>query len=182
MNVMDTFYRIPFSTLLAYIPVLATVVTCYFSVILARATLRYVAATDKGLALAREEFEREWSPELHLKLERISTTEARIVVTNLAKLSVLLQLLQIRKLTFLVPFERCVLNDPLLGGMSYTQDIGKRLDRQEFRENPHWARPLLEKMLYERLIWKDEGYYFYPTEEQKAIERQKKGGGRSVAV
>jgi cell division protein FtsL len=127
MNVMDTFYRIPFSTLLAYIPVLATVVTCYFSVILARATLRYVAATDKGLALAREEFEREWSPELHLKLERISTTEARIVVTNLAKLSVLLQLLQIRKLTFLVPFERCVLNDPLLGGMSYTQDIGKRL-------------------------------------------------------
>ena len=58
MNVMDTFYRIPFSTLLAYIPVLATVVTCYFSVILARATLRYVAATDKGLALAREEFER----------------------------------------------------------------------------------------------------------------------------
>jgi cell division protein FtsL len=127
MNVMDTLYRIPFTALLAYIPLLATVVTCYFSVILARATLRYVAATDKGLALAREEFEREWSPELHLKLERISPTEARIVVTNLAKLSVLLQLLQIRKLTFLVPFERCVLNDPLLGGMSHTQDIGKRL-------------------------------------------------------
>lgn len=127
MNVLDTMYRLPFTTFLAYIPVLATVVTCYFSVVLARATLRYVAATDKGLALAREEFEREWSPELHLKLERISPTEARIVVTNLAKLSVLLQLLQFRKITFLVPFERCVLNDPLVGGMTWTQDIGRRL-------------------------------------------------------
>jgi len=127
MHAMEMINRIPLTALLAYIPVLATVVTCYFSVVLARATLRYVAATDKGLALAREEFEREWSPELHLKLERISPTEARIVATNLAKLSVLLQLLQIRKITFLVPFERCVLNEPLVGGMTWTQDIGKRL-------------------------------------------------------
>ena len=127
MNFWQSLYRIPFNALLAYIPVLATVVTCYFSVVLARATLRYVAATDKGLALAREEFEREWSPELHLKLERISATEARIVVTNLAKLSVLLQLLQIRKITFLVPFERCGLNEPLVGGMTWTQELGKRL-------------------------------------------------------
>lgn len=127
MHAMEMLNRIPFTTFLAYIPVLATIVTCYFSVVLARATLRYVAATDKGLALAREEFEREWSPELHLKLERISPTEARIVATNLAKLSVLLQLLQVRKITFLVPFERCVLNEPLVGGMTWTQDIGKRL-------------------------------------------------------
>ncbi|MFY9562525.1 MAG: hypothetical protein WAQ52_20010 [Terriglobales bacterium] len=127
MHWWDSFYRISFTAFIAYIPVLATIVTCYFSVVLARATLRYVAATDKGLALAREEFEREWSPELHLKLERITPTEARIVVTNLAKLSVLLQLLQIRKITFLVPFERCVLNDPLVGGMTWTQDVGKRL-------------------------------------------------------
>jgi hypothetical protein len=127
MNVWENLYRIPYSALLAYIPVLATVVTCYFSVILARATLRYVAATDKGLALAREEFEREWSPELHLKIERLTSSEARLVVTNLAKLSVLLQLLQIRKITFLVPFERCVMNEPLVGGMTWTQEIGKRL-------------------------------------------------------
>jgi len=127
MHAMDLLNRIPFNALLAYIPVLATIITCYFSVVLARATLRYVAATDKGLALAREEFEREWSPELHLKFERISPAEARIVVTNLAKISVLLQLLQIRKVTYLVPFERCVLNDPLVGGMTWTEDMGKRL-------------------------------------------------------
>ena len=119
--------RIPFQAFITYIPVLATMVTCYFSVVLARATLRYVEATDKSLAIAREDFEREWSPELHLKFERISATEARIVVTNLAKLSVLLQLLQIRKVNVLVPFERCVLNDPLVGGMTWTQDVGKRL-------------------------------------------------------
>lgn len=119
--------RVPFSTLVSYIPIIATIVTTLFSVILARATLRYVEATDKGLALAREEFEREWSPELHLKLERVSASEARIVVTNLAKASVLLQLVQLRKLSHAVPFERTRLNDPLVGGMTWTQEMGKRI-------------------------------------------------------
>ena len=111
-------FRMSFTTLVTYIPLIATVLTCFFSVILARATLRYVEATDKGLALAREEFEREWTPDLHIKLERVSTTEARVVVTNLAKSSVLLQLLQLRKISHAVPFERCRLNDPLVGGMT----------------------------------------------------------------
>jgi len=117
----------PLFSLVNYIPVAATVVTCFLSVILARATLRYAEATDKSLALAREEFEREWSPELHIKLERLSSSEARIVVTNLAKISVLLQLMQLRKISQAVPFERCFLNDPLVGGMSWTKDFGKRL-------------------------------------------------------
>jgi hypothetical protein len=120
-------FRMSFTTLVSYIPIIATIVTCLFSVILARATLRYVEATDKGLALAREEFEREWSPDLHIKLERISNTEAKIVVTNLAKSSVLLQLLQLRKISHAVPFERCRLNDPLVGGMTWTEEMGKRI-------------------------------------------------------
>lgn len=120
-------FRIPFTTLVSYIPVIATVVTTFFSIILARATLRYVEATDKGLALARDEFEREWTPDLHIKLERISSSEARIIVTNLAKTSVLLQLLQLRKLSHAMPFERCRVNDPLVGGMTWTQDLGKRI-------------------------------------------------------
>ncbi len=120
-------FRMSFTTLVSYIPIIATIVTCFFSVILARATLRYVEATDKGLALAREEFEREWSPDLHIKLERISTTEAKIIVTNLAKSSVLLQLLQLRKISHAVPFERCRLNDPLVGGMTWTEEMGKRI-------------------------------------------------------
>jgi len=119
--------RLPFTTLLSYVPVLATIVTTFFSVVLARATLRYVESTDRSLELAREEFEREWNPDLHIKLERISHTEARIIVTNLAKTSVLLQLLQLRKLSHATPFERCRLNDPLVGGMTWTQEMGKRL-------------------------------------------------------
>jgi hypothetical protein len=120
-------HSIPLSTLLTYVPVAATVVTCILSIVLARATLRYAEATDKSLALAREEYEREWSPELHIKLERVSSSEARIVITNLAKISVLLQLVQLRKPSHGVPFGRYLLNDPLVGGMTWTDKIGQRL-------------------------------------------------------
>src|SRR5690242_13395777 len=58
-------------TLVNYIPVAATVVTTFLSLVLARATLRHVEAADKGLQLAREQFDREWSPELHVRLERV---------------------------------------------------------------------------------------------------------------
>src|SRR5437879_8587079 len=118
MQLIDSF-RIPFSTLMSYIPVIATIVTTFFSIVLARATLRYVEATDKGLALAREEFKREWSPDLHIKMERVSETEARIIVTSLATTSVLLQLQQLRKLSHATPFERSRLNDPLVRGLTW---------------------------------------------------------------
>jgi|SRR5262249_47326823 len=116
-----------FSLVVTYIPLIATVVTTILSLVLARATLRYTEATDRSLALAREEFEREWSPELHIKLERISSSDARIVVTNLAKISVLLQMVQLRRTTHAVPFGRHFLNEPLVGGMTWSQDLGKRL-------------------------------------------------------
>lgn len=118
---------LPLASLVAYVPVVATVVTTILSVVLARATLRYTESSDKSLALAREEFEREWSPELHIKLERVSPTDARIIVTNLAKISVLLQLVQWRKLALAVPSLRWFLNEPLVGGMTWTENIGKRL-------------------------------------------------------
>src|SRR5246500_2120103 len=112
-------HTIPITNLISYIPVMATVITSVLSLVLARATLRYAEASDKSLALAREEFEREWSPDLHIKLERLSASEARIVVTNLAKISVLLQLMQLRKISHAVPFQRSFLNDPLVGGMTW---------------------------------------------------------------
>src|SRR5438270_11352562 len=97
------------TTLINYVPIVTTVVTCIFSLVLARATLRQVEATDKGLALAREEFEREWSPELHIKLRRLSATELEIYVTKLCKASFLLEVLQFRNLTAGKPFEKCTL-------------------------------------------------------------------------
>jgi hypothetical protein len=90
-------------------------------------TIAYDDSVLLEASLSREEFEREWSPELHVKLERVSDVETRIVVTNLAKISVLLQMMQLRKISHAVPFERCFLNDPLVGGLTWTQDVGKRL-------------------------------------------------------
>jgi hypothetical protein len=119
--------RVPFSTLLEYIPVAATIVTTILSVVLARATLRYAKAADHGLELSREQFEREWAPELHVRLERASATDARIIITNLARASVLLQLVQLRTMTHAMPFERQYLNDPLVGGNTWTQHIGGRI-------------------------------------------------------
>jgi hypothetical protein len=55
------------------------------------------------------------------------------------------------------------------------REIGKIVDRKEYRENPHWARPILEKMVFDRLIWRVESAYVYPTDEQRAKERQKQG-------
>jgi hypothetical protein len=120
-------FGVPFTLVVAYVPLVATVVTTVLSIILARATLRYAEASDRSLALAREEFDRQWSPELHVKLEKVSSREARIFVTNLARISVLLQMVQLRKLSMAVPSLRFFLNEPLVGGTTWTDDLGKRL-------------------------------------------------------
>ena len=128
MNLPQWFnqHAISFTLILAYVPLIATVVTTCVSLVLVRATLRYSEASDRSLALAREQFEREWAPELHIKLERMSTREARIFATNLAKISVLMQMVQIRKLSMAVPSSRYFLNEPLVGGTTWSEDLGKR--------------------------------------------------------
>ena len=118
---------VSFTLIVAYIPLVATVATTILSIVLARATLRYAEASDKSLALAREEFERQWSPELHIKLEKISARQTKIVVTNLARISVLLQMVQLRRLSMVVPSMRTLLNEPLVGGTTWSDDLGKNL-------------------------------------------------------
>jgi hypothetical protein len=119
--------HIPFTVIVEYIPLAATVATTVLSIVLARATLRYAETTDKSLALAREEFERQWSPELHIKLEMISSRKTNIVVTNLARISVLLQMVQVRRLDMGVPALRSFLNEPLVGGSTWTEELGRHL-------------------------------------------------------
>jgi len=120
-------HSIPFQLIVAYVPLVASVATTILSIVLARATLRYTETTDKSLALAREEFERQWSPELHIKLEKISSRQTKIVVTNLAKISVLLQMVQLRRLSMAVPSLRSLLNEPLVGGSTWTEELGQHL-------------------------------------------------------
>ncbi len=122
-------HNIQVSTLVNFIPVLATIVTTLLSIVLARATLRYAHAADRTLELAHEQFEREWAPELHVRLDRASAVEARIIITNLAKTSVLLQLVQLRNISGPMPFEKQYLNDPLVGGMAWTSHISENLLR-----------------------------------------------------
>jgi DNA-binding transcriptional MerR regulator len=54
------------------------------------------------------------------------------------------------------------------------KEIGKIVDRREFRENPHWARTFLELLVFEQLIWKEEALYLYPTEEQQKAESERR--------
>lgn len=122
-----TQHNLPFTLILAYVPLAATITTTILSIVLARATLRYAETTDKSLALAREEFERQWSPELHIKLEMLSSRQTKIVVTNLGRLSVLLQLVQLRRLSMGVPSLRSFLNEPLVGGCTWNDELGKHL-------------------------------------------------------
>jgi hypothetical protein len=120
-------HTIPFQIVVEYIPLIATVATTILSIVLARATLRYAETTDNSLALAREEFERQWSPELHVKLEKLSNRQTRIVVTNLARISVLIQMVQLRQLSMAVPALRSFLNEPLVGGCTWTDELGKHM-------------------------------------------------------
>ena len=62
------------------------------------------------------------------------------------------------------------------------RQVGKILDREGYRENPHWARPILEFMLCQRLIWKEEMSYFYPTDEQRDELRRKEARSAAGAV
>jgi len=120
-------HSIPFQVVVAYIPLIATVATTILSIVLARATLRYAETTDKSLALAREEFERQWSLELHVKLEKLSNRQTRVVVTNLGRISVLLQMVQLRQLSMAVPALRSFMNEPVVGGCTWTDELGKNL-------------------------------------------------------
>jgi hypothetical protein len=122
-----TQHGIPFQVIVAYVPLVATIATTILSIVLARATLRYAETTDKGLALAREEFERQWSPELHIKLEMLSSRKTKIVVTNLARISVLLQMVQLKRLSMAVPSLRSFLNEPLVGGTTWSDELGSHL-------------------------------------------------------
>lgn len=120
-------HSLPLNLVVAYIPLMATVVTTILSLVLARATLRYAEASDKSLALARDEFERQWSPELHVKLEKVNPRKTNIMVTNLARISVLLQMVQLRQLSLAVPSLRSIVNEPLVGGTTWTDELGKHV-------------------------------------------------------
>jgi len=52
------------------------------------------------------------------------------------------------------------------------KEVGKMIDRNQFREDANWARPHLERLRLQGLIQSDEGgYYFFPKPKKKLGER-----------
>jgi hypothetical protein len=53
-------------------------------------------------------------------------------------------------------------------GVLYSaKEVGKRIDREQYKENTNWARPLLESLLRQRLIQMDPaGYFFFPVKKK----------------
>jgi len=51
-------------------------------------------------------------------------------------------------------------------GRSFSvKEVSKVVDRHQFREDPNWARPLLNRLAGQGLIEKDkEGHYLVPAE------------------
>jgi hypothetical protein len=49
------------------------------------------------------------------------------VVTNLARISVLLQMVQLRQLSMAVPALRSFMNEPLVGGCTWAEELGQHL-------------------------------------------------------
>ena len=66
----------------------ASLVTLFLTFVLVWATLRYVKATKDSLQVAREQLEREWRPDLHVKL-RADAGRVFIDCTNLGRAAVL---------------------------------------------------------------------------------------------
>ena len=77
-------------------------------------------------------------------------------------------------------FEILLIMKQAAGTLFSDKQIGKMMDRQEYRESPHWARPILEKLVFEQLIWKEEARFLFPTEDQQQ-ERRRSAGKQNAA-
>lgn len=48
------------------------------------------------------------------------------------------------------------------------KEVGRKIDRDKFRENPNWARPFLEGLVMQGIIIKEEnGLYCFPKPKPK---------------
>lgn len=59
-------------------------------------------------------------------------------------------------------------------GIRYSyKEIGRAMDRKQFRLDARWARPFLEKLVMEKQLRVDENsLYYFPKPEKKEQERK----------
>jgi len=63
-------------------------------------------------------------------------------------------------------------------GIRYSyKEVGRAIDRKRFREDARWARPVLEKLVNEKQIRRDENTLYYfpkPEKDDKRDKRERK--------
>jgi hypothetical protein len=80
----------------AAVQALAAVVSVVITVALVVITRKYTLLTQAALKLGREQFEREWTPNLHIRAVLNSNDLSELEVTNLGRMSVVVTKLLIR--------------------------------------------------------------------------------------
>lgn len=85
------------------------------------ATVHYARLSAASLRLAREQFEREWTPHVHVQVLPWEQGRAQLVVTNLGRASVLLLSYEMSARGILV--QPLVLETPLRAGEAFKRDI-----------------------------------------------------------
>ncbi len=54
------------------------------------------------------------------------------------------------------------------GQLFSAKEVGKKVDRKQFVENPHWARPILQRLAERDAIQqRDDGYFLFPKPKLK---------------
>ena len=49
------------------------------------------------------------------------------------------------------------------GQLFSAKEVGKKLDRKQFVENPRWARPILQRLAERNVIeQREDGYFLFP--------------------
>lgn len=59
------------------------------------------------------------------------------------------------------------------------KEVGRTIDRKRFRDDARWARPVLERLVNESKIRRDENSLYYfpkPEKDDKRDKRQRKEG------
>lgn len=60
-------------------------------------------------------------------------------------------------------------------GIRYSyKEVGRTIDRRQFRNDARWARPVLEKLVTEHQIRRDESSLYYYPKPEKEDKRERK--------
>ena len=71
-----------------------------------------------------------------------------------------------------------------LGAKYSYKEIGRIVNRRRYRDDSHWARPVVEQLVYEKTVQKEGTLYFIPRNDEECDTETmtRKGGGSPAYV